>query len=368
MVNPESYLSNIIVVVPMTSAVLCAVVMGFSVRDSLNQNEIRQKYAAMIFFLMNAAGCGILYLYEFYVTLFNQMVPLSLGVMYLFYISFYRVILRLTTTDDNDSRLTPLHYVPVGLMMVVFSILQWIVIPRHTDMAILFRLIRHVIATLFIIGYTIASFYRLYHYYRKANAVGSLVYNSAGWVAMLIIFCCISTLCGFMCLYVPRSQFGTSPWSMLSSVMVMWMHIELSYHVVVRKYQLFLLPGAIQSNSRKRYHGKLDRHLFEQYIRQGKPYLNPGFRISDLVGEMDVNRSTLSQFVNQTYGINFSRYINRLRLEELTHLRSQPDNAHRRLDELVQQAGFRDIKHYRRVRAQERDESESSIPTSHKEQ
>jgi AraC-like DNA-binding protein len=80
-----------------------------------------------------------------------------------------------------------------------------------------------------------------------------------------------------------------------------------------------------------------------------------------MVTEMDVNRTTLSQFVNQTYGVNFSRYINRLRLNEMQELLKMPESAGKRLDELARQVGFHDMKHYHRVRAQERNDSE---PTS----
>ncbi|MDR1003491.1 MAG: hypothetical protein LBL97_00565 [Prevotellaceae bacterium] len=362
MINPETYLSNIIVIVPTTSALLCAVVMGFSVRDSLTQNEIRQKYAALFFFLMNAATCGAIYLYEFYPALFLPLIPLCFASIYLFYISFYQVIIRLTSAD-NTERLSPLHYVPVVALFVVLALLQWVVLPRHEGWLTPILLVRHSIVAVVIVGYTIASFYRLYHYYIRANATGSLVYNSISWVALLIAFCCISSLCGIVCLYVPRAEFGTSPWSMFAAVTMLWMHIEISYHVVVHKYQLYLLTDNVQS--RRHYYGEMNRQRFEQYIQQKKPYLNPNFRISDMVSEMDVNRTTLSQFVNQTYGVNFSRYINRLRLEKMQELQSMPGNLRKRLDELVKQAGFHDVKHYHRVRAQERNDRESEyLPTT----
>ena len=46
--------------------------------------------------------------------------------------------------------------------------------------------------------------------------------------------------------------------------------------------------------------------------------------MTDLVEDLDVNRTVLSAFINQTYGMNFNRYLNRFRLRELDRLRSHP--------------------------------------------
>ena len=48
--------------------------------------------------------------------------------------------------------------------------------------------------------------------------------------------------------------------------------------------------------------------------------------MTDLVEDLDVNRTVLSAFINQTYSMNFNRYLNRFRLRELDRLRSHPAN------------------------------------------
>ncbi|MFR1292098.1 MAG: hypothetical protein ACLSB7_07785 [Parabacteroides distasonis] len=49
-------------------------------------------------------------------------------------------------------------------------------------------------------------------------------------------------------------------------------------------------------------------------------FLRPGYKMTDLVEDLDVNRTVLSAFINQTYGMNFNRYLNRFRLRELDRL------------------------------------------------
>ena len=63
-----------------------------------------------------------------------------------------------------------------------------------------------------------------------------------------------------------------------------------------------------------------------RFFREHKPFLRPGYKMTDLVEDLDVNRTVLSAFINQTYGMNFNRYLNRFRLRELDRLRSHPAN------------------------------------------
>ncbi len=94
------------------------------------------------------------------------------------------------------------------------------------------------------------------------------------------------------------------------------------------------------------------RHL-EAYMRKNKPYLNPKFKITDMTGELKTNRTSLSILINRTYGMNFCRYVNRFRLEELERIKSDSRNATLSEQELVAKAGFGDYRGYRRVMQRE---------------
>jgi AraC-like DNA-binding protein len=102
-----------------------------------------------------------------------------------------------------------------------------------------------------------------------------------------------------------------------------------------------------------RFSGEITAERLENYFRKMKPYLNSQFRITDMVGELKVNRSVLSAFINTTYGVNFSRMVNRWRLAEVKRLAAQPANKDKSLRQLVVRAGFTDMKHYRRAKEQE---------------
>ena len=91
----------------------------------------------------------------------------------------------------------------------------------------------------------------------------------------------------------------------------------------------------------------------EEYIRKTKPFLNPRFKITDMTRALNTNRTSLSSLINRVYGVNFSRFINRLRLKELAQIKSSPANKNLSEEELVMKAGFSDFRGYLRVKYRE---------------
>ena len=83
--------------------------------------------------------------------------------------------------------------------------------------------------------------------------------------------------------------------------------------------------------------------------------MNPDYKITNLVEDLDVNRTTLSAFINRTYGVNFNRYLNRRRLKELEQLRLQPANQGKSISSLIDKVGFKDFRNYTRAAAAERE-------------
>ena len=60
--------------------------------------------------------------------------------------------------------------------------------------------------------------------------------------------------------------------------------------------------------------------LLQQWMRETKPYLNPDFKLMDLRAVLPMNRTYLSQFINDTYGCSFYQFVNRYRIEEAKRL------------------------------------------------
>jgi AraC-like DNA-binding protein len=98
-----------------------------------------------------------------------------------------------------------------------------------------------------------------------------------------------------------------------------------------------------------------DIRRLEACMEHEKPYLDSRLSIKDMIRQLNTNRTSLSLLINQTYGMNFNRFINRYRLTELEELQNDPSNAGVSQLELVIKAGFSDRRGY--IRAKQREEA-----------
>ena len=81
-----------------------------------------------------------------------------------------------------------------------------------------------------------------------------------------------------------------------------------------------------------------ERRIFEHWMAEGKPYLNPDFQLTDLRAVLPTNRTYLSQFIREAYGCSFFHLVNRYRVEEAQRLMSaHPDM---KLTEIASACGF----------------------------
>jgi len=77
-------------------------------------------------------------------------------------------------------------------------------------------------------------------------------------------------------------------------------------------------------------------HLLEEE----KVFLKPGLRITDVARILKTNRTYISQEINRNYGVNFSRLINRLRLEEAKKILQSENARELPLDEVAEMCGW----------------------------
>ncbi|MBK5720796.1 hypothetical protein JGH11_07910 [Dysgonomonas sp. Marseille-P4677] len=97
---------------------------------------------------------------------------------------------------------------------------------------------------------------------------------------------------------------------------------------------------------------ELDKKVFDSYFRKHKPFLNPQLTIVDLVEPLESNRTYISKFVNQVYGMSFSSYMNLCRLHEMRRLQALPSNKGKSEAELCLKAGFGKYRNYLYVKKQ----------------
>ena len=80
------------------------------------------------------------------------------------------------------------------------------------------------------------------------------------------------------------------------------------------------------------------RKKLEDWMEKEKPFLDPGFQLSDLSQVMMMNRTALSQFINAEYGCAFYQFVNRCRIEEAKCLKLQHPELS--ISEIATRCGF----------------------------
>ena len=97
---------------------------------------------------------------------------------------------------------------------------------------------------------------------------------------------------------------------------------------------------------KQQYRGKL-----EAWMEKEKPYLNPDFRLVDLMQVLPMNRTYLSQFINVEYGCNFYQYVTNYRIEEAKRLMHECPEL--KLQEIAEKTGFSSATVFSRTFAKE---------------
>ncbi len=97
---------------------------------------------------------------------------------------------------------------------------------------------------------------------------------------------------------------------------------------------------------------RLERERVDRYIETKKPWLNPAFRITDMAEDLYSNRAYISAFINSEYGMNFSRFVNSFRLEEVRRLKAEARRMKQRVPmlQLILNAGFSSYRSYLRAK------------------
>lgn len=62
----------------------------------------------------------------------------------------------------------------------------------------------------------------------------------------------------------------------------------------------------------------------DEWMQASETYLKPTLTIADVANELGTNRTYLSAAINSVYGINFSTYVNRFRVERAKHILTDP--------------------------------------------
>ena len=175
--------------------------------------------------------------------------------------------------------------------------------------------------------------------------------SSLRWLYVVILLTISLVPPTFLYVFLRNEEVLYSIFSLLANLILQIQLVVLAYNVFIDNYILIYPIGSCIDKGNTVLH--IDQKRFESFIREEKPYLNPGLRITDLTKAMCTNRSYLSGFINKTYGMSFSRYINNCRLTELKRMENEVKGTDYEKEMLIIRAGFRSIRGYRQFLKQE---------------
>lgn len=330
------------------------------------------KSKAIMYFACSLVNWTSLLFYFFYPTVFvylNWFVYLTFMLVQVYCYGFLSKITRI----DSNEQFSKYHYL-LPLLISLTLLAVSLVTPFEEQLQIikaqgrypqkadrLFYLISNskiVVRSCFNAVYVVLAFYRLYRY-RKfiGDYSGNEEKNRLGWLMVYLYLAVgltplpiVALLCG------SRSFIISSSLMTGYNLVFIFQSVYLCYFILKGKYLIMpeeavSMTDEAENNVLKK--SLLSRESFDQYMLSAKPYLNSDLKITDLVEALGINRTYISAFINAEYQMNFSRYINRCRLDEYSHLKENPAHKERNQKELAEMAGFSSYKSLQRFRGKD---------------
>lgn len=390
MIDFTSYFNAIIGLLPFFSAITCCVIVFVSFYDSLSVKEKKLKEIVAIYMAIDACAWLVCFCYIYYPHAFVYLnVPCFLSFV-LVPVFFYRMV-RFLTQREKEEHFSIYHYLVPFIYALVLLIWSFFV-PFEVQLEIVngkgavlaegyesysfFFLLKPPLRGVFGIVYYILIVVSLVQYVQEVKESHRLIRKPMRGVLFLLLLSLTFLFTSLLLMLLPRNFSFAAPLVISAIVVTVAQHILLTYHVIRRKYVFYLLQDHDKNEccsernehtppQRRRHYGKITRKKFESYFRNEKPYLRADFKITDLVDVFDVNRTTISTFINRTYGMNFNRYVNRWRLKEFKRLSSLAENKGKSIQSYVTKAGFYDLRQYYRVIKREREKEPNGQGSVH---
>lgn len=358
---------------PAISALVAMMVIFYDVFAE-GRNHRRLKIKLMLYYGCTIISSISIFLYFFYPDTFlwiNSLYMFSLMAMPMF---LYAFIFKITKTGI-DERFSKAHYIAPILLAISLLIIS-ILTPANEQLLTVkgngsynggSRLFFYasngklILRLAFSAIYITLIFKRLPRYRAYIHSYSSNESKSSlRWVPIYLIFMLCTFPLPFLAQFIARDALMGSGFAFIQAALLVTQHSFLAYHVVIGNYILqekapnVEIPPAPAGDKEKKTNtplkkSKLTRSQFEKYLQTTRPYLKADLKITDLVSDLQINRTYISAFINSEYGMNFSNYINLLRLKEFNRLREHPSTKDKSTAELSEMAGFGSCRNYYRA-------------------
>ena len=376
--------------VPIAGAVICMLMLGLvHVRRADNQLLRR---ILLGFFASQVVMWFSTLVYNYAPEAFVYLSGLSYFTILTVQVCLFHFVFRITQQRSNE-RFSCLHYLiplaiagvqEVWMLLVPFDVTLGLVESKGVPSAdypvysayFLFKInMRLILSTV----YTVWALVRIYRYRRVVmDYSADEERTSLGWLRLLVFLTIIQMFLPMTMVFQERSYFFTAPFIMPISTLLLLVQFALMCSNFMTSNYVQIQTGGSEPGEAgltnidyefpaddeeepagepglpaseappKRPEGKrVYRHTFEEFMDTRKPYLDARLRITDLAAVLGTNRSYLSSFINETYGMNFSQLINGYRMREFYRLVEERPEANK--SELALKVGFGSYRSFARI-------------------
>jgi AraC-like DNA-binding protein len=358
---------------PALSALLCLLLLvtyRFAAINHKTSNKII--YIMMIYYGLTIFCWMTVPPYFYKPEVYVYIHPLfSLAVM-LSHVIAYRLVFQLTGTGGDEHFPIINYLIPVIVVLVVWSCLSYeeklrLVISSGEPIAeysidsfnyFIFRIEFRVLYTFIYIWLGLRRLKR----YRKAVGKYSANYDksSIGWLYFIYVVSIILTPYPLLERFFVHRGIPTAFVLLLWRFLAIMLQSVLCYNFLSGNYVIINVPKRPKEDSKPE--SALNKAAFEIYMRKHKPYLEPDLKITDLLLPFYTNYRYMSEFINREYRMNFHRYINTLRLQEMEQMRSNPKYNTMSEVELALAAGFSSYRSYQYLKRKIKEEQTEARP------
>jgi AraC-like DNA-binding protein len=365
--KPQELIAALMFSIPLIGALVCGAITAL---DAMRPTHpVRRKiYAQALTSYGLFALCWSLIVARIVFPVFHVWtIPLLMAGMMAACVMMYRMVR--VATDRGDGPFAREHFIVPALVLVVLGTL-WLALPierletvidsgpAHTPAGYFLRYFLICLCLAYGIVYPVMALSRITRF-KKTARNGQLVAGPHDrmlarlWWAILVEMIVMPVpVLGMLLGMEPWISWG---WAWLLVVLpsrviyVVWCFDLLSDNYVVVE------PERVDNNPQQPASPqRLARERVDRYIEQNKPWLNPAFRINDMASDLISNRAYVSAFINSEYGVNFNRFVNSFRLEEVERLKSEAKQKKQHIPmlQLILNAGFSSYRSYLRAKQQ----------------
>lgn len=350
---------------PVICALCCIVMMLIdSAQIGITPQDKRMRLFMAFTYLVAALCWTGLVLYITNRKLFANYQPLFLLTLMFDQVLIYRFVYVITATGERWKFCRLHFYIP--LLIAAVSVFCALSIPVEQRIRIIFEgntvpvswcyvMLHMATCVLFIVYntlYPVLGLIRMRNYRRRiVNYSADIQRTSVKWLFIMQVLTLITVPVPLAGLLQGINTFTSLWFTWLGAFPAVAVYLIICHNLLSGNY--LIVPPDPKEKDDPPGRASISRKKFEQYMREKKPYLNPKLRITEVAGGLYTNRSYVSTFINKEYGMNFSRYINRKRLEELEKLRSSPECAQYSNTDILLMAGFGSYRSYLRVKSED---------------